>query len=224
MNIQDSVDRSFDGIEAAVSSQGYCYLSEGWTEDKFRDVCGRFGEIFYEADVKLGGERPRNYQLPREIGFHTDHVSAEYAAWLCVVREPVDGAMQFVDLKKASDRLSPAEQEALLRVGVTDNAAWGGGEPIALCARTQQGIRFHYVPWLDMFAADGEAAAALEKFGRYVDEASRTDLIELDLAPGDVVIVDNHRVAHGRRAIAQASKRHLKRYWMRRAGAAGDRA
>ncbi len=216
--MQDVMQTTFEAIRDQVSRVGYCHLSEGWEEGRFRDLCLDFGEIFYEADVKMGGDRPRNYQLPEAIGFHTDHVTAQTVAWFCLIPDANGGAMQLLDLDIARAQMSDAELNALCRVGVTDNAAWGGGEPIALCEPVGEGVRFHYVPWLRMYPADAEAGRALEKFNDLVDEAITSELIDIDLAPGDIVVVDNYRVAHGRRAISGTSQRHLKRFWMRRPG------
>jgi alpha-ketoglutarate-dependent taurine dioxygenase len=225
MNDQHSNEPSIAAIKAAVCETGLCHVSQGWSEARFRALCEEFGEVFYEAEVKLGGDRPRNYQLPQAIGFHTDHVSAEYVAWYCYVPEPDGGAMQFLDLGRVYESLAAAHRQALGRVGVTDNAAWGGGEPIALCAASPRGgNRIHYVSWLDMFPADADAAAALEAFEAGVKAAARSAVVECALRPGDVVVLDNHRVAHGRRAIAGESRRHLKRLWMRSAGGHGGPA
>jgi len=199
-------------------ASGIRIMREAMPADAFRAACCELGEIFYEADVKLGAARPRNYQLPRAIGFHTDHVSARFVAWHCITRDPAGGAMQLVDLCPAYESLSDEQRSALERVHVDDNAAWGGGTPIALCARANGVPRFHYVPWLNFHAPDSEARAALAGFHEAVADRSARAAVEIDLAPGQAVFVDNHRIAHGRAAIAADSPRHLKRYWMREPG------
>ena len=207
-----------DMIEAALAEDGYCWVSGETTEQQFRSACNALGEIVYEADIRLGGARPRNYQLPAAIDFHTDHVSAEIAAWHCVEIEPGAGAMMLLDLAPISDSLEPSEREALERVGIADNAAWGGGAPVPLAMPAGAGVRFHYVPWLEKYPQDAAARAALERFEYAVREAIETDTVEIDIAPGHCVIVDNHRVMHGRAAISEHSSRYLKRFWIRRAG------
>lgn len=211
---QDALLRTQDVIDA-VSDKGYYRSPSVVSLDLFREVAESFGEIFYEADVRMGGERPRNYQLPAEIDFHTDHVSAEIAAWYCLERESDGGAMQFIDLAPIVGAMSEDELGALERVRVPDNAVWSEGGDIPLCAR-QNGQRvYHYVPWLELKAPDADAKQALAKLEAGIRRAKSSDLIELDLVPGEMVFVDNHRVMHGRAAIPANSSRHLKRFWIR---------
>ncbi len=211
---QDAPLRSQDVIDA-VSEKGYYRSPSVVSFETFREIAEGFGEVFYEADVRMGGERPRNYQLPAEIGFHTDHVSAEIAAWYCLERESDGGAMQFIDLAPIANGMTEDELGALERVRVPDNAVWSEGGDIPLCARQNGQWVFHYVPWFALKAPDGAAKLALEKFEAGIEQAKSTDLIELDLAPGELVFVDNHRVMHGRAAIPLNSRRHLKRFWIR---------
>ncbi len=203
-----------EGVAAKLADTGICVIDEEVADARFRDISRHFGEIVYEAEIRMGAERPRNYQLPAAIDFHTDHVMAETIAWRCVASEPGGGEMRFLDLQKVADMLEEEEQQALGRVGVTDNAAWGGGEPIPLALPRPGGLRFHYVPWLRSYPYDAAAAAALEKFEQAFRKASQTDYVEIELAPGQCVFLDNHRIAHGRAAIPSDSPRNLTRLWI----------
>ncbi len=198
-----------------MACEGIYTLASGTSLERFRGVAGDLGDVFYEADVRMGGERPRNYQLPAAIDFHTDHVSAEIAAWFCVERESDGGAMQFVDLSPAAKSLGEQELDALGRVRVPDNAVWSEGGDIPVCAIRNGQRVFHYVPWLKLNAPDEEARQALAKFKAGIAAAKAERIVELDLEPGDLVFVDNHRIMHGRRAIPAGSKRNLKRLWIR---------
>ena len=111
--------------------------------------------------------------------------------------------------------MSEGELQALERVRVPDNAVWSEGGDIPLCAKHDGRWVFHYVPWLDLKAPDADAGQALAKLKAGIGRAKSSDLIELDLVPGEMVFVDNHRVMHGRAAIPANSKRHLKRFWIR---------
>ena len=151
-------------LRDALAGVGFHHLSEGWTYKQFRAVCEQLGEIYHEAEVRLGASRPRNYQLPDAIDFHNDHASAEIVAWYCVETEPDGGAMRLLDLAPAASRLTPDQRDALTRIGVEDNAVWGGRAPVPLALKSDGGLRFHYVPWLPMYPEDTEARWALEAF------------------------------------------------------------
>ncbi len=198
-----------------VSREGYFRGPSKTTIDEFRSIAAAFGDVFYEADVRMGGERPRNYQLPSQIDFHTDHVSAEVAAWYCLERESDGGAMQFIDLAPIAEDLSRDELADLARVRVPDNAVWSEGGDIALCTVEGDQVSFHYVPWLDLKVPDDAARRALDRFEAGVRRAKAADIIEMDLTPGELVFVDNRRIMHGRAAIPADSRRHLKRLWIR---------
>lgn len=202
-------------VADALKDQGVYWYTGDVTLDRFRAVCEDLGEVFYEADVRLGAERPRNYQLPQPIDFHTDHVSAEIAAWYCLEREADGGCMRFLDLAPVARELSAEDLDALTRVRVPDNAVWSRSGDIPMCTPNGALPAFHYVPWLKLNAPDPEARAALGRFEALVRRQKETALIDADLAPGHVVIIDNHRIMHGRDAIPASSRRHLKRYWIR---------
>ncbi|MGI9413913.1 MAG: hypothetical protein ACR2PM_09595, partial [Hyphomicrobiales bacterium] len=180
-------------VADALKGPGLYWHTGDVTLDQFRAVCEQLGEVFYEADVRLGAERPRNYQLPQPIDFHTDHVSAEIAAWYCLEREQDGGCMRFLDLAPVADEMSAEELDALARVRVPDNAVWSQSGDIPLCTPNGARPAFHYVPWLKLKAPDGQARAALGRFEALVRTQKETALIDADLAPGHIVIIDNHR-------------------------------
>ena len=204
-----------EDLSGMLAEAGYCWLRRNWTYEAFHDYCAGLGEIFYEADIKMGATRPRNYQLPAAIGFHTDHVSAHTVAWYCIRPDSDGGAMWLLDLKPAVDQLADDDQQALTRVRVPDNAVWSKGGDLPLRERNNGHDKLHYVPWLDLKAPDDGARTALRRLQSNIAEAEKSDVIVLDVAPGDAVIVDNHRVMHGRAAIRPASDRYLKRLWIR---------
>jgi len=210
----DGITELVEQIGSALADIGIFVIEDELTDDQFRNASGHFGDIVYESEVRMGAERPRNYQLPAAIDFHTDHVMAETIAWRCVASEPGGGEMRFLDLQKIADTLDATEQSALARVGVPDNAAWGGGEPIALALPRSGGLRFHFVPWLHCHPYDWEAAAAFGKFEQAFQAAAQADYVEVALSPGQCVFLDNHRIAHGRAAIPPDSPRHLTRLWL----------
>jgi len=208
-------DGTVTDIGRDLARDGCFISSETWTQDRFERTASMLGEVVYEAEVKLGSSRPRNYQLPAEIDFHTDHISAEIVGWYCIEPDLDDGAMQFLDLWSVANGMDEEGRDALQRVRIADNAAWGAGAAVPLCTRHHDRLNFHYVPWLATFPADAQAGAALRQFEASFSALKKTSIRELDVKAGQVVFVDNHRIAHGRRKISGSSKRHLKRVWLK---------
>lgn len=208
-------DGTVTDIRRDLAQDGCFISSEFWTQDRFERTAGMLGDVVYEADVKLGSSRPRNYQLPAEIDFHTDHISAEIVGWYCIEPDLDDGSMQFLDLWSVIDGMDVEGTDALQRVRIADNAAWGAGAAVPMCTRHQNRLNFHYVPWLETFPADPDARSALRQFEASFAALKTTSFRELDIKAGQVVFVDNYRIAHGRRKISGSSKRHLKRMWLK---------
>lgn len=202
-------------IRKALFLNGYFVSDKCWSAEDFYQTSREIGEIIYEADVKLGATRPRNYQLPAPIDFHTDHISAELISWHCLVTDDHGGAMRLFDLEKVVQEMEDDQMQALTRVHIADNAAWGGGDAVPLCEKREGRWRFHYVPWLSTFPADSQAAEALQRFRQAFNRLKVTGYDEFYVMEGQVVFVDNHRTTHGREAISAASKRHLKRLWLK---------
>lgn len=205
-------------VKAELADSGICWVRQDVEPAQFRESCERLGSIVYEADITMGASRPRNYQLPAAIDFHTDHVCAEIVAWHCLSIEPGRGAMQFLDLAPIGESIGAERAAALGRVGVADNAAWGGGQPIPLALPRNGGLRYHYVPWLRKFTQDPAAQEALEAFEERFNACKKDAYVEVDIAPGQCVFLDNHRVAHGRGPISPDSPRNLKRLWINSQG------
>jgi len=206
-------------IKCALHGDGYFISEDFWSEDVFRNICTSIGEIIYEADVKLGAVKPRNYQQPQAIDFHTDHISAEIVAWQCVVADTNGGAMQLLDLNKVIQKLEVSDRKALGDVLIADNAAWKTTHSkVPMCQEKNGKWHFHYVPWLQTFTENAAAKIALRKFEQIFNEIRKIDFIEFDLEPGQVIFLDNHRIAHGRKALQASSQRYLKRLWLREHG------
>jgi 3-phosphoglycerate kinase len=80
--------------------------------------------------------------------------------------------------------------------------------------RIEEGkIKIFYAPWLLPKNLAGEENNAIESLQQCIHASKKTSI---RLNPGDVVIIDNRRVLHGRAAISEHTTRHLKRAWIRR--------
>jgi len=73
-------------------------------------------------------------------------------------------------------------------------------------------MRWHifYAPWL----VPDAAPPVLRVLGESLRAEERFRVVEIRLEVGQTLIVDNHRMLHGRRALCEGSKRRLKRFWI----------
>ena len=210
---------SRDVIQRTVDKYGFCAYATGQSYDEFLSFCGQFGEVFHIADVKLvGGPRPRAYQRADEVEFHTDHISARLAAWYCIEREPTGNEMRLIDLAPLGTKMSADELTALSRAKIylrkPEHGAWEEGHIPVWQTRDGRDL-YQYIAWSPPAFEDGAAQAAFERFQGLINNAIRSDVIEVDLQKGDALFLDNNRVMHGRHALPRNSKRYLKRILVR---------
>jgi alpha-ketoglutarate-dependent taurine dioxygenase len=62
-----------------------------------------------------------------------------------------------------------------------------------------------------MIPGNKEELFALSAFQNYIRTA---EIIQFKLSEGDWLIIDNHRMLHGRKAFLSGSNRILTRYWL----------
>lgn len=99
--------------------------------------------------------------------------------------------------------------DGLGSAGFRFRAAVGRGESwLASPVLARNGGRYRLRYRRDEMRAAGSAAAALQRWDRQVARATPRSLL---LAPGQVVVVDNLRMLHGRADFRFPSRRHLRR-------------
>lgn len=143
-----------------------------------------------------------------ELELHTDHFGAEYIVWECVEQAFEGGVSLLADARLAYEALSPEHQAALEDVPLTEHRMFEG-DPSARPLVTQgpDGPRFYYSLWLlNPHHRDHPAIVAFREALRQVPTH------RIRLQPGELLIVDNRRVLHGRAAFQ--GNRHIRRFWL----------
>jgi L-asparagine oxygenase len=182
------------------------------TEPLLMAAVAVLGEIVSFADWH-GGDRVQNFYPLREqaaaqnannavhLDLHTETAfrpdTPELVALLCLRADP-DVATLYCDLGRIWRRLGPDT-----RAELTDPAFFfvlpdGGstpGRPIAVPGGRGASPRFHYAQ--AVVAAGGAHRRALEELRTCVEQ----DIVPVRLARGDLLVLDNTRVVHGRSAI-----------------------
>ena len=72
-----------------------------------------------------------------------------------------------------------------------------------------------YVPWNLSDARDDEQARLLEKMAAFVEHKRKTQPVKIRLERQQCLFIDNRRMLHGRGLLAEDSKRHLVRFYIR---------
>lgn len=172
--------------------------------DAFLRLCTSLGKVLAIHDI-----RHDTAALP----FHTDEPYADIICWLCVEQD-TGGESMLVDGREVVEALTPQDRRLLetTRVVCSDRGDTSTASTTPVLTHSEDANwRISYTPWLlaPMDDMQERAIAALER------ALASTEPISLRLGVGEVLFADNWRMLHGRGPLAEASRRHLKRAWIR---------
>jgi hypothetical protein len=189
--------------------------------------------ILSRADIKIDKERELGQEQTRVVkgrpgryradalGFHTDNVRVDVMSMYCVEQDATDGALLLLDTNDLTNHFSDEELAILSRLELwapdleraDRQESFSNTAPLL----SKNGGSFHvyYIPWLLRNSYDSRASDLLKRFSNYVERKAETDIIRLPVKKSESVFIDNHRMLHGRNAIAKDSKRHMVRLYIR---------
>ncbi len=199
-------------ISSKVHEQGYCLLSDVGGVDAYHALCEQLGRVIHRCVVQTEAGAKSYLKKPEAIPYHTDSPFALRIAWFCVSQQDEGGEMFLKDTRKILHEAAPSEIESLANVKVRFPAVPGAheaGELPLLFARGEE-RRINYAPWLaDRNSLSPEAISVIEIF----DDFPGVHSISIHLRPGNLLVIDNGRMLHGRAAIA-GDQRKLLRAWI----------
>lgn len=200
-------------LRAALAEHGFLYLRDV-TQADLVDVLEALGRTIYVEEVR---DTPGAVSLVKSrsgIDWHTDHHRAERIVWYSLSQAEEGGETLVADGLAALALLNFGQVEALRNIMLTDHSVFRGDPPrhpmligpIAPGGRP----RLYFSLWLAE-EATGMEREAFEAFGEALAKVEHERFL---LQPGDVLAVDNTRMAHARTAIGGQRVRHLRRYWL----------
>lgn len=227
----DAVLGSFDKIKnlsvnilSEIKTHGYAYIKQPLSLDDFELISGQLGMIKGRADIKIDKtqeiaqqrarkvkNRPSAYQA-ETFAFHQDNPTADMFAWYCREQDDTDGTMLLLDTGDVGDYFSAEDLAVMSSVNIRYSLRVKDNEEFSvrpLVLRKDSTYNVYYQPWLLLDSYDTEQSLALEKFSEYLKHKEKTQLISVPIKRGECLFIDNHRILHGRNAIADNSKRHL---------------
>lgn len=195
--------------------RGYAVLSDVSTED-YRRLAAELGHVVHEEMIQLREGAHAYVAKAGAVPFHTDQAQVEIVAWRCNRQDDHDGASLLLDSQVVLARLPTPTLDALQRTSLACPPVAGGPPSFAVpVLRSVPGRElFFCTPWLEAVGAGTEEEEAVRTLGRMIRAMGATSSVRVRLAPGDVLLVDNQRVMHGRNALSQGSPRQLHRLWV----------
>ena len=177
----------------------------------FERLVAELGEVRVRSSVELRARATSYLASPARVPLHTDHPDIDLVAWRCEVQDVADGASLLVDLRAAVAELEPTTRAALRGVKLPcpslfelTRAPLHGTRPVLM-----NDDDVYFAEWLTP-----QAEGPCQAWPRLLATVARVAPTEIRLARGQVLLVDNHRMAHGRRRVSANSARRLQRAWV----------
>ena len=194
-----------------LKEQGFVYI-ENKDEDFLNEILNILGEVIMVTAVKINPKSRSLVTSTRGLDFHTDHHKANFIVWYCFNQTDEGGETIILDAEKVYQKLTKEEQEMLLKINLYEHKVFPDDtESTSLVYYdNEQKRHFYYSFWI--VNEKDEKNKALMKFKEIIE---MSEFVKIKLKPKDILIVNNHRVFHGRTEIKGNQDRFLKRYWIK---------
>ena len=186
---------------------GYVSLTNK-DENQLSEILRKLGKVINETDVIANSESKSLVTSDKFLDFHTDNHMAKYVLWYCHKPAIEGGYSMLCDAEEIYKKLSEEEKMQLSKIHVYEHKLFPENRNSNPIVRERDGNRkFYYSFWLAR-----EKYRELPVFKKWRNLIQEANHIKLKLNKTDILIVDNHRIFHGRTEIK--GERFLKRYWL----------
>ena len=204
------VTNDIDQLTTKLKENGWLHLTNK-TEEQLNDILNSLGQVIMTTDVVVKPDGKGMVTSAKGLDFHTDHHNAKYIIWYCFKQTDNGGDSILMDAEKIFQQLSADQQDQLKSIELFEHKVFPNDkESYPFVAIDDNGNRkFYYSFWL--VKNEDKQNEALLTFQKLIRE---TEPVRLNLKDKDILIVDNHRVFHGRTPIEGSKDRFLKRFWL----------
>jgi hypothetical protein len=146
------------------------------------------------------------------MGFHTDHFAAKWIAWFCNSQSVIGGESLLIDVHQLIQNYSSEHFDLLSKLKVKSHQVfYKDPKSYSLLQLIEQEWAVFFSEWLVQEPTDRRSKNVLKEF---MLDIKKVKPIQLKLSEGDVLIINNHRMLHGRNPFPKNSNRWLTRYWI----------
>ena len=198
-------------IRKEIKDNGF-YISSFQQGDNIRDIISEFGTVIQEMDIIPSNRNTSLVNSYRALDMHTDHHRAEFIAWYCEEQAGMGGDTLLWDTRNTLMQLTREELHILQTIRLYEHKVFPDDPESRPMLRYQnEKPSLYYSFWLIRKTLTPNQHSVLEKFQQLM---LNTEPVVIRLVPGDILIIDNHRILHGRTSIAPNQTRKLVRYWI----------
>lgn len=197
-------------VTKELLDHGYLHLIDQ-TEEQLNELINSLGQVIYTTDVIVKPESKGMVTSARGLDYHTDHHKAKYIIWYCYKQTDLGGDTILIDAERIYQQLSDDYKQQIKSIELFEHKIFPDDkESYPLVAIDENGNRkFYYSFWL--VKNEDKNNPVMIEFQRIIKQIAP---IKLNLKEQDILIVDNHRIFHGRTPIEGSKDRFLKRFWL----------
>ena len=201
-----------DSLKAEISQRGFIHIKWGEYQNT-QSLLAQFGDVILQTEIRENPKSTRLLATNKPMGYHTDHHSAKYIAWFCNSQSSKGGASLLIDTVEVFNLMSSNALSQLQDVHVrTHQVFYSDKLSLPLLAYDKSVPAVYYAKWLVNNPSDPKSHKALSQFENLLEG---TEPIKVVLSEGDILVIDNHRMLHGREGFPENSNRWLTRYWLK---------
>ncbi len=199
-------------IKEDLIQKGYSHLKYS-DSNNLEQIISDLGNTIFKTEIRENSSSTRLLASNKPMNFHTDHHNAKYIVWFCNSQSASGGESLLIDGCQLINSISENSKRLLTEVTVKSHHAFYGDKLsyplLSLIEGEFESV--YYASWMVNTPGCIKHKKALEQFESIVKSA---DPIKILLSEGDLLIIDNHRMLHGREGFPSSSNRWLTRYWL----------
>lgn len=201
-----------DSLKAEFLQRGFIHIKWGEYQNT-QSLLAQFGDVILQTEIRENPKSTRLLAINKPMGYHTDHHSAKYIAWFCNSQSSKGGANLLIDTVEVFNLMSSNALSQLQDVYVrTHQVFYSDKLSLPLLSYDKSVPTVYYAKWLVNNPSDPKSHKALSRFENLLEG---TEPIKVVLSEGDILVIDNHRMLHGREGFPENSNRWVTRYWLK---------
>lgn len=196
-----------------IAKRGFVHIPFPTSKD-YLSILRELGDIIQVTQIRENSESSRLLSSNGSMDFHTDHYAARYIGWFCNSQSAIGGESVLLDSRSVLSSYCDKTLFLLSQVAVQSHKVFvhdKSSMPLLSMDEAGNQMSIFYAPWLTVPILDLKVSQVFEKF---ISDLHSITPIEILLSEGDLLIIDNRRILHGRNAFPSGSGRWLTRYWL----------
>lgn len=192
-----------------LTSRGYIHIPFPNSLDPLT-ISEILGTTLFTTLIKENPLSTRLLSSNKDVDLHTDHIKAKFIAWQCNSQAAAGGESVLVDGFEVINNASADTINCLQNIYVKSHRLFFDDKAHYPLFSAKDKV-LYYASFLCETPIGGKEKQAYEWFQNKIISAKKT---EIKLSEGDWLIIDNHRILHGRKGFPTKSNRLLTRYWL----------